>query len=105
MKLFVLRATPKHPGHLSSCLSCGARGKRMGRRFREPIREVRAVNVSLSNCTWANGEPAPEFRQSFDMIADMATTCASEKAAGASLDDLCQARFPESNGFQTLAKS
>ncbi|MFV1967439.1 MAG: helicase-related protein [Pirellulaceae bacterium] len=46
VKLFVVRETSKHPGNLSSCLSCGARGKSMGRRFREPIREVRAVNVS-----------------------------------------------------------
>ncbi len=46
VKLFVVREGAKNPGQLSSCLSCGARGKRMGRRFREPIREVRAVNVS-----------------------------------------------------------
>lgn len=46
VKLFVVRETGKQPGQLSSCLSCGARGKRIGRRYREPIREVRAVNVS-----------------------------------------------------------
>ncbi len=46
VRLYAIRATSKHPGNLSSCLSCGARGKPMGRRFREPIREVRAVNVS-----------------------------------------------------------
>ena len=46
VKLFVVREGAKNPGQLSSCLSCGARGKKMGRRFREPIREVRAVNVS-----------------------------------------------------------
>ena len=46
VKLFVVRETSKQPGQLSSCLSCGARGRRMGRRFREPIREVRAINVS-----------------------------------------------------------
>lgn len=46
VKLFAIRESAKQPGNLSSCLSCGARGKRMGRRFREPIREVRAVNVS-----------------------------------------------------------
>jgi hypothetical protein len=46
VKLFVVRETAKQPGQLSSCLSCGARGKRLGRRFREPIREVRAINVS-----------------------------------------------------------
>lgn len=46
VRLFAVRESAKQPGNLSSCLSCGARGKRMGRRFREPIREVRAVNVS-----------------------------------------------------------
>ena len=46
VKLFAVRETVKQPGQLSSCLSCGARGKRLGRRFREPIREVRAINVS-----------------------------------------------------------
>lgn len=45
VRLFVVREG-KHPGQLSSCRSCGARGKPLGRRFREPIREVRAVNVS-----------------------------------------------------------
>ena len=46
VKLYAIRETVKQPGNLSSCLSCGARGKRQERRFREPIREVRAVNVS-----------------------------------------------------------
>ena len=46
VELYAVRESPKQPGNLSSCLSCGARGKRQGRRFREPIREVRAVNVS-----------------------------------------------------------
>jgi ATP-dependent helicase YprA (DUF1998 family) len=46
VKLFAVRSNEKHPGQVSSCLSCGARGRRIGRRFREPIREVRAVNVS-----------------------------------------------------------
>ncbi len=46
VKLYAIKDSAKQPGNLSSCLSCGARGKRMGRRFREPIREVRAVNVS-----------------------------------------------------------
>ncbi len=54
----------------------------------------RLLDFVLSNCTWANGELTPEFRQPFDMIADMVTACASEKAAGASLGDLCQSRLP-----------
>lgn len=46
VRLHVVSQSNKQPGKLSSCLSCSARGKRLGRRFREPIREVRAVNVS-----------------------------------------------------------
>ncbi len=46
VRLFSVRSSDKSPGHLSSCLSCNARGKAMGRRYREPIRELRATNVS-----------------------------------------------------------
>lgn len=46
VKLYAIRQKPKNPGYLSSCVSCGARGRSMGRRYREPIREVRAINVS-----------------------------------------------------------
>lgn len=46
VEVFAVREKSKYPGNLSSCLSCSARGKQMGRRFREPIRQVRAVNVS-----------------------------------------------------------
>ena len=44
--LYAVRSTEKSPGNLPSCISCGARGKRLGRRYREPMRPVRAVNVS-----------------------------------------------------------
>ena len=46
VKLFAVRSNPKSVGYLSSCVSCTARGKRIGRRYREPMREVRAINVS-----------------------------------------------------------
>ena len=46
VRLFAIRSKPKSPGYLSSCISCRAAGKRLGRRYREPIRPVRAVNVS-----------------------------------------------------------
>ena len=46
VSLQVIRSKAENPGYLTSCLSCGARGKAMGRRYREPCREVRAVNVS-----------------------------------------------------------
>src|SRR5262249_21984463 len=43
---FALRTSKDHPGFLSSCLSCTSKGRPMGRRYREPMRPVRAVNVS-----------------------------------------------------------
>lgn len=46
VKLYGVRTKAKSPGWLSSCVSCGARGKRMGSRYREPMRPVRAVNVA-----------------------------------------------------------
>jgi len=46
VKLFAVRSNPKSPGYLSSCVSCTARGRRIGRGYREPARPVRAVNVS-----------------------------------------------------------
>ena len=46
VRLSVIRTKEDYPGYLTSCLSCGARGKAMGRRYREPARQVRAVNVS-----------------------------------------------------------
>ncbi len=46
VKLFAIRSGTKNPGHLKTCVSCGARGRSIGRRYREPMRPVRAVNVS-----------------------------------------------------------
>ena len=42
----------------------------------------RLLNFVLSNSFWANGELTPEFRQPFDMLADMATVGAQKMAAG-----------------------
>ena len=46
VKLYAVKSNKDNPGFLSSCVSCRARGRRIGRRFREPMRPVRAVNVS-----------------------------------------------------------
>lgn len=46
VKLLAIKGKPENPGFLTSCLSCKSTGRAMGRRYREPIREVRAVNVS-----------------------------------------------------------
>lgn len=44
VRLYALRTSTTNPGYLASCLSCKARGG--GYRHKEPIREVRAVNVA-----------------------------------------------------------
>lgn len=44
--LHAVRSKKDTPGELSSCVSCTAKAKRFGRRYREPMRPVRAVNVS-----------------------------------------------------------
>ena len=46
IRLYAVRSNPKSEGYLSSCISCTAKGRRMGRRYREPMREVRAITVS-----------------------------------------------------------
>lgn len=46
LKLFAVRSNKRSRGYLSSCVSCGARGRSMGQRYREPMRPVRGVNVS-----------------------------------------------------------
>ncbi len=44
--LHAIRQKKDNPGYLSSCLSCGANGRRIGTRYREPARPVRATNVA-----------------------------------------------------------
>ena len=44
--LHAVRQNPDNPGYLSSCLSCGANGRRIGTNYREPARPVRATNVA-----------------------------------------------------------
>ena len=62
---------------------------------RQPASEKRRLlDFVLSNCTWANGELTPVFRQPFDMLADMATACTTEKVAEMAPDDLCQGKLP-----------
>ena len=46
IELLAVRSAENHPGYLSSCMSCRSIGKPIGRNYREPIREIRAVNVS-----------------------------------------------------------
>lgn len=44
--LFAVRQKEENPGYLTSCLSCGANARRIGTRYREPARPVRATNVA-----------------------------------------------------------
>lgn len=63
---------------------------------KQPASEKRRLlDFVLSNCTWANGVLTPVFRQPFDMIADAATTCATEQAARVDSDGLHQIMLPE----------
>jgi len=44
--LYAVKSNEKNPGYLSSCVSCKSKGQPIGRRFREPARPVKGVNVS-----------------------------------------------------------
>lgn len=46
VRLFAVRQNKDNPGKLTSCLSCGATGRRLGGLYREPAKPVRAVNVA-----------------------------------------------------------
>ena len=46
VELHAIRQKKDNPGYLSSCLSCGSTGRRIGTRYREPARPVRATNVA-----------------------------------------------------------
>ena len=46
VQLHAVRQREANPGRLTSCLSCGAVGHRLGGRYREPARPVRAINVA-----------------------------------------------------------
>ncbi|MDY0188746.1 MAG: DEAD/DEAH box helicase, partial [Syntrophus sp. (in: bacteria)] len=44
--LYAVRQKRDNPGMLTSCLSCGSNGRRIGSNYREPARPVRATNVA-----------------------------------------------------------
>ena len=47
VRLWAVKQNKNNPGLLTSCLSCGALGgRRAGGHYREPAREVRAINVA-----------------------------------------------------------
>lgn len=55
----------------------------------------RLLDFVLSNCTWANGELAVDFRQPFDLLAVAADAINEKKAAEAAPDDLCPEKLRE----------
>jgi hypothetical protein len=57
----------------------------------------RLLEFVLSNSFWANGELTPEFRQPFDLLADMATVGAQKMAAGLLTSSHHQEELPETN--------
>ena len=46
VQLHAIKQNKQNPGRLTSCLSCGALGRRQGGNFREPARSVRAITVA-----------------------------------------------------------
>ncbi len=46
IQLHAIKQNRNNPGFQTSCLSCGALGRRMGGHYREPARPVRAINVA-----------------------------------------------------------
>jgi hypothetical protein len=46
VQLYAVRQKKDNPGYLTSCLSCGANGRAMFSKYREPARPVRATNVA-----------------------------------------------------------
>lgn len=46
VELYAIQQRENNPGYLTSCLSCGAIGRRYGSYYREPARAVRATNVA-----------------------------------------------------------
>ena len=55
----------------------------------------RLLEFVLSNSFWAGGELTPEFRQPFDILADMATAGAQKMAAGLLTSSHHQEELPE----------
>jgi site-specific DNA recombinase len=47
----------------------------------EPREKRRLLNFVLSNCTWEDGEVVANFRQPFDLLAQMAATAARAAVA------------------------
>lgn len=58
-----------------------------------PKEQRRLLDFVLSNCTWANGTLAVEFRQPFNLLAVAAETVGTKPAAGGGPDGRCPERL------------
>ena len=68
---------------------------------KQPASEKRRLlEFVLSNSFWANGELTPQFRQPFDMLADMATVGTQKMAAGELTSSHHQEELAASNALQ-----
>ena len=65
----------------------------------------RLLNFLLSNSFWAGGELTPEFRQPFDILADMATVGAQKMAAGLLTSSHHQEELPVLDTFRTFFRA
>lgn len=52
----------------------------------EPREQRRLLNFLLSNCTWKDNQLAVNFRQPFDLIADVSKNLERQTAAGVDTD-------------------
>jgi len=59
-------------------------------RRQERREKRRRLDFVQSASTWDGEHLLPKFRKPFDMIADAATACAENEAAGGSSSGLCQ---------------
>lgn len=64
----------------------------------------RLLEFVLSNSFWAGGELTPEFRQPFDMLADMATVGAQKMATGLLTSSHHQEELPEGNSLRNSSR-
>ena len=69
------------------------------------IEKRRLLEFVLPNSFWAHGTLTPEFRQPFDMLADMATVGAQKMAAGELASSHHQEELPEGNSLRNNSRA
>ena len=69
------------------------------------IEKRRLLEFVLSNSFWAHGTLTPEFRQPFDMLADMATVGAQKMATGELTSSHHQEELPVPNPLRNDSRA